>query len=242
MAKELPGIKVLKIGRPLECRIIERLNRFVVLIEIAETEYRAHITNTGRLSELIVRGQKAYCFRTHHRGRTDFRLFAIDEQGLGALIDTWLQMKAFEKSLERNIIPWLAGCSMLKRNAPLGVARIDYLLKCAGKDEIYLELKSAVLRDGVCAMYPDCPSDRGRKHIHELSDYVHAGGKGILLFMAALPYVTEFKPNKAADAKIYEALTKAHVAGVDVRAIGLYYNPTDSWVCLFNLDLETNIS
>jgi sugar fermentation stimulation protein A len=45
-------------------------------------------------------------------------------------------------------------------------------------------------------MYLDCPSDRGRKHIKELSDYVKVGGEGILLLIAVLPHVKAFKPNK----------------------------------------------
>jgi sugar fermentation stimulation protein A len=233
--------RLIRIENAKECSIIERLNRFVVTIAIEGIDYPAHITNTGRLSEFMIKGQKAFCFRTHHQGKTDFRLFAIDESRLGALIDTQLQMKAFEQALERNLIPWLAGCRMLRRNALLGASRIDYLLECDGK-EVYLEVKSAVLREGVYAMYPDCPSERGRKHIPELADHVQNGGEGILLFMAALPHVTTFKPNKAADTKLYDALKEAHALGVEVRAIGVYYNPHDAWLYLYNPDLEINLS
>jgi sugar fermentation stimulation protein A len=235
--------RLIRIENPQECRIIERLNRFVVLIELrGGTVYRAHLTNTGRLLEFLVKGQKAFCFKTqqHHQGKTDCRLFAIEERGLGALIDTWLQMKAFEDALKRNLIPWLAGCRMLKRNAPLGTSRIDYLLDCQGK-QVYLEVKSAVLRDGAYAMYPDCPTERGRKHVRELTTYARAGGKGIVVFVAALPYVRAFTPNRAADAKLYDALVVAHASGVDVRAIGLYYNPDDGWVYLFEPELEVKL-
>ncbi|HUV03037.1 MAG TPA: DNA/RNA nuclease SfsA [Desulfobacteria bacterium] len=232
--------RLIRIENPQECRIIERLNRFVVLIERDGTVYRAHITNTGRLSEFMVKGQKAFCFKTqqHHQGKTDCRLFAIEERGLGALIDTWLQMKAFEEALQRNLVPWLAGCRMRKRNAVLGASRsrIDYLLECNGK-EVYLEVKSAVLRDGAYAMYPDCPTERGRKHVRELTNYARAGGSGIVVFMAALPYVRAFTPNRAADPKLSDALVAAHTSGVDVRALGLYYNPEDGWVYLFEQDL-----
>lgn len=232
--------KLIRIENPQECRIIERVNRFVVLIELEGTYHRAHITNTGRLMEFMVKGQQAFCFRTYHQGKTDFRLFAIADHGFGALIDTWLQMKAFEAALKRCHIPWLDGCRMRTRNALLGASRsrsrIDYLLDCHGK-AVYLEVKSAVLRDGEYAMYPDCPSLRGRKHIRELSRYVKAGGTGILVFMAALPYVTAFTPNRAADAELFEALTAAHASGVDIRAIGLYYNPRDAFVYLVNPDL-----
>jgi sugar fermentation stimulation protein A len=239
--------RLIRIEHPQECRIIERLNRFVVLIERDGTVYRAHLTNTGRLLEFMVEGQKAFCFKTqqhqhHHRGKTDCRLFAIADHGLGALIDTRLQMKAFEEALLRNLIPWLAGCRMRKRNAALGASRsrIDYILECQGT-QVYLEVKSAVLRDGAYAMYPDCPTERGRKHVRELTNYAREGGTGIVVFMAALPYVRAFKPNRAADPKLYDALVVAHASGVDVRAIGLYYNPGDGWVYLFEPELEVKL-
>ena len=233
--------RIIRIDDPQECRLIERLNRFVVKVEIRGNYYPAHINNTGRLSELLVKGRQAFCFRTRHQGKTDFRLFAIEECGLGALIDTQLQMKAFENCLERNIIPWIGSCRILKRNAKLGASRIDYLLDCNGK-AVYLEVKSAVLREGVYAMYPDCPSDRGRRHIKELSSYAKEGGAGILLFIAALPYVKAFKPDKHADAELYDALKVAQTSGVVIRAIGVYYNSNDTFVYPFEPDLEVRLS
>ena len=197
--------RIVRIDDPQECRLIERFNRFVVKVEIKGNYHPAHITNTGKLSELLVTGRQAFCFRAQNPGKTDFRLFAIEECGLGALIDTQLQMKAFENCLEGNIIPWFEGCRILKRNARLGASRIDYLLDCNGK-AVYLEVKSAVLREEEHAMYPDCASERGRKHIKELSSYAKEGGAGILLFIAALPHITVFKPNKRADAKLHDAL------------------------------------
>jgi sugar fermentation stimulation protein A len=241
MMEELTRSKVCKIANPHECRIIERLNRFVVTVEIKGKYHRAYINNTGRLSELLARGRKAFCLRRHNQGKTDFRLFAIEESGLGALIDTHLQMKVFERSVERTLIPWLEGCRILKRNATLGASRIDYLVECSGK-AVYLEVKSAVLRDGEYALYPDCPSERGRKHLKELSRSIKEGGEGVVLFIAALPQVKAFKPNKRADEKLYEALKDAHSSGVEIRAVGLYYNPQDAVVYLFNPDLEIHLS
>jgi len=240
MVEELTGIKVCRINNPQECRIIERLNRFVVTVEINGTSQRAYINNTGRLSEFVVRGRKAFCFKKPIQGKTKFRLFAIEERGLGALIDTQLQMKVFERSMERNLMPWLEECRILKRNVTLGASRIDYLLECSGK-AVYLEVKSAVLRDGEYAMYPDCPSERGRKHIKELSGHVKEGGDAIVLFITALPDIKAFKPNRSADAKLYEELIHAYASGLELRAIGLYYNPNDAGVYLFNADLELKL-
>ncbi|HUV79253.1 MAG TPA: hypothetical protein VMW40_00245 [Candidatus Bathyarchaeia archaeon] len=76
--------RIIRIDNPPECRIIERLNRFVVKIEIKGSYHPAHINNTGRLAELLVKGQKAFCFRAQSRGKTDFRRFAIEEFGWGS--------------------------------------------------------------------------------------------------------------------------------------------------------------
>ena len=76
--------RIIRIDNPQECRIIERLNRFVVKIEITGSYHPAHITNTGRLAELLVKGQKAFCFRAQNPGKTDFRLFAIEECWFGS--------------------------------------------------------------------------------------------------------------------------------------------------------------
>jgi sugar fermentation stimulation protein A len=240
MTDEQQRTRLIEIGAPQECRIIERLNRFVVLIEVDGANQRAHLTNTGRLGEFLVKGRTAYCFRTHHGGTTDYRLFAIAERGMGALIDTWLQMEAFEAAVRQRRISWLEGCQLIKKDAPLGASRIDYRLRCQER-ELYLEVKSAVLRDGAYAMYPDCPSERGRRHIRELAEHVRAGGSGALLFMAALPEVRAFKPNKAADPALYDTLRAAYSSGVELRAIGLYYHPGDARVYLFADDLAVDL-
>ncbi|MGC9443837.1 MAG: DNA/RNA nuclease SfsA [Candidatus Methanospirareceae archaeon] len=232
--------KLFQIEDPQECSIQERLNRFVVRIELAGREYRAHITNTGRLSEFMLIGQRAFCFRTYHQGTTDFRLFAVEEHALGALIDTWLQMASLEVALDGGRIPWLANCSRVKRNAQLGASRIDYLLACRG-EALYLEVKSAVLREGTYAMYPDCPSERGRKHVRELMRIARDGKQAKVVFMAALPNVTAFKPNRAADFELFEVLKEARRSGVDLRALGLFYHPGDAWVYLYDPELPVRL-
>jgi len=58
-------------------------------------------------------------------------------------------------------------------------------------------------------MYPDCPSLRGQRHVKDLIDYVKKGGKGMIVFIAALPNVIAFKPNKKGDIKIHELLKKS---------------------------------
>lgn len=229
--------RVLKIENHIECRILERVNRFVVKIQLKEKHCDAYINNTGRLYEFLLNGRKAFCIKTDKRGKTDYRLFSVEESGYGAIIDTNLQMKVFEELLKMGLISWLEGCSIKKRNIRLGDSLIDYLIDCNGK-EVYLEVKSAALREGNYAMYPDCPSLRGRRHIKDLIDYAKKGERTIILFIAALPCVKAFKPYKSGDEEVYDLLKRADRLGVEIRSIGIYYNPDDSFVYLFNPDLK----
>ncbi|MDP2918791.1 MAG: DNA/RNA nuclease SfsA [Dehalococcoidia bacterium] len=231
---------ILELPRAVECRIISRVNRFVVEVEVGGQTHRAHITNTGRLEQFLVAGKTAYCLPKEKPARTDFLLFAIKDGNTAALIDTRLQMQAFEQAVEKGLIPWLKGWRISKRNARLGTSLIDYLLECADKT-IYLEVKSAVLRDGKYAMYPDCPTLRGQKHIRELTDYVKQGGEAIIQFIAALPGVTAFKPYRTGNPVLCEHLEKANKAGVLMRAIQMVYVPADGTVRLMNGNLRVEV-
>jgi sugar fermentation stimulation protein A len=227
---------LLSFPKVLEVRIGKRLNRFVVSVNSQGSMLRAHINNTGRLEQFLIPDKKAYCLESTRGGKTDCRLFAIADKVMAALIDTQLQMRAFEIALERGLLPWLKGYRFLKRNAPLGNSLIDYLLESCGSRS-YLEAKSAVLREGDWAMYPDCPTQRGQKHIQELTRFVSTGGKAFILFIAALPNMEGFKPHKTADPRLYDLLREAENQRVVIKSLGLYYNPMQKSIDLYNPDL-----
>lgn len=228
---------LLSFSTVLEVDIIERLNRFVVKVEKDGALLKAHINNTGRLEQFLTPGKRAFCLKSKGNGKTDCRLFAISDGEKGAIIDTQLQMKAFEKAREEKLLPWLRGYRFVKRNAPLGNSRIDYLLKDANS-RLYLEVKSAVLRDGNWALYPDCPTLRGQKHIRELTAHAAAGGKACILFIAALPRIDGFKPYKTGDPKLYELLRAARAQGVVIRSLSLHYDPLNKSIDLYHSDLN----
>ena len=228
------------VGHPLECTIIQRLNRFVVEIKMDDSLHHACINNTGRLKDYLFYGNRGFCTMNVRPLKTSYRLFAIREGDLAAIIDTRLQMKAFEEAFAKGLMPRFHGCTILKRNVRLGNSIIDYLLGCSER-RVYLEVKSAVLREGRYAMYPDCPSARGQRHIRELMNHQTAGGAAAILFIAALPEVAAFKPNRAGDPQLCELLTEAQDTGVDIKAVALVYNPWDSLVYLYHSDLPVEL-
>jgi sugar fermentation stimulation protein A len=228
---------LLELPKPLECRIIERINRFVLRISIKGSPRLGYINNTGRLQELLLPERTAYCIQKNG-GKTEYRVFSINTGKLAALIDTNFQMKAFEKAVEKNMIPWLYNCRMLKRNPRAGESLLDYIFRC-GRERVWIEVKSAVLAgEKGCAMYPDCPSLRGRRHIVELTRLVQEKGeKAGIVFIAALPSAKCFKPNPLGDPEIPRLLRQAEHSGVMIKAVSLYYDPAESIIRLENPDL-----
>jgi len=223
-------------GRP--CKIIRRANRFVVEVEQGGARRRAYINNTGRLREYLVEGRTGYCHPHRRPGRTELRLFAVEDAGAAALIDTQYQMRALEVAVERGLIPWLRGCRVARRNPRLGSSVLDYLLDCPG-GQLYVEVKSAALRSGDYAAYPDCPTLRGRRHIREL---IENRGRTALVFIAAIPGAKAFTPYEQGDPLVAELIAEAAQAGVIVKAIGLYYDPRSGAVVLYSPDLPVVLS
>ncbi len=231
---------LLSLENPIECRIVQRINRFVVEVQIGAGRYRAWINNTGRLLEFLEPGRAAFCLRRQSPGKTTHRLFAIRDGTLGALIDTQFQMRAFESCVMEDLLPWLPGCQRFKRNVRLGTSLIDYRMECA-TGQVYVEVKSAALRQGRYASYPDCPSLRGRKHVRELLEHAARGGKAHIVFIAALPGAGGFIPNPSADAPLSALLAAASRSGVDIRSIGMYYHHRKCSIDLFDPDLPIDL-
>ncbi|ACS33304.1 DNA/RNA nuclease SfsA [Thermococcus gammatolerans] len=224
------------------CRFVKRLNRFVALVEVNGEIRKALLTNTGRLEEFLIPGRKAFC-TPKSGGKTDFVLIAFEDlEGKGAIVDTRTQAKAFERAVELGLVPWLKNCSIKRKEVRLGNSRLDYLFECPG-GELYGEMKSAVLRGGKkgeYAMYPDCPTLRGQRHVRELIELVKAGKDAIIFFIGAMPKVEKFRPYEKGDPELARLLREAKRAGVRIEGLSISLIP-DGRVILEKPELEIEL-
>ncbi len=231
---------LVKVDEVVPCTIMERVNRFTVEVFLDGRKTKAYLHNTGRLSGYLNKGNKGFCIPIEKPKKLCYRLIGARGRGGVAIIDTELQMRAFERALELELIPWLMGWKIAGRNMRLGMSLIDYLLVGLGRT-LYLEVKSSVWREKNFALYPDCPTLRGQKHLRELADYAKGGGEAVILFIAALRGVGGFKPARAGDPKFCELLASALESGVNIKAMSIHYHPKDSVVYLENPDLSVMI-
>ncbi|RUM46885.1 MAG: DNA/RNA nuclease SfsA [Hyperthermus sp.] len=221
----------------IECRVVGRINRFTVSVEAGGSRINVHINNTGKLPGVLVYGNKGLCLPTSS-GRLGYRLFAIECCGGFALIDTRLQERSVLHAIMNNLVPWLKPCRPIAQMPRYKDCILDFLLECTGEN-VLVETKSAVLRDPQgYALYPDTPSRRGRRHVECLRHATKNGYRSVLVFVAAFPNARGFKPNMVVDGRFGELLRTAMREGVDVRGIGLHYNPDSTSVEMYDPDLK----
>lgn len=230
--------RLLEIRPSIACKILRRVNRFVVEVEVEGEVHRAYLCNTGRLAEYLVNGRVGFCTTNLRPAKLSRRLFSIIDEGLGAVIDTQIQLKAFEKAID--FVPRLKGCEILRRNIRVGGSILDYLLKCPG-GEMILEVKSAAMKIDGYASYPDCPSIRARKQLRDLIEAARRGHRCAMLFIATSSGVRAFKPNCPADNEICALLREASNCGIEIMAITIAYDPSTSFIHLTNPNLKTEL-
>ena len=125
---------------------------------------------------------------------------------------------------------WLRGGGLFSREAKIrrevkwGDSRFDFYIE-DGDRRAFLEVKGVTLEyDGV-AMFPDAPTERGVKHIRELTRGVGEGYEAYILFVIQMHGMREMRPNDATHPEFGEALRTASAAGVNVLAVECVVTP-----------------
>lgn len=215
-------------------KVLTRHNRFLVEAEDDGRKVLLHLTNTGRLHDLIYQGA-TILYTPRPSAKTEGVLSGVVVGNLAAVVDTRLQARCFEEAFNRGLIPWLRRFSRYRKEVFFMGSRIDYLLSSDG-EKAFLELKSAAYlgRDGA-AMYPDTVSTRGRRHVQKLAE-IAAICQTYLVFVAALPDARFFTPCDEGDPDMRPLLIKARRSGVEIRCIKLHMT-LDGEIYLDDADL-----
>ena len=89
--------------------------------------------------------------------------------------------------------------------------------EATGKTEkILMEVKGCTLEIEGVGYFPDAPTERGVKHLNELSAAVSKGYKAILAFVIQMEGVEMVLPNTKTHPEFAAALENAQKAGVEV--------------------------
>jgi len=194
-------------------------------------ELSVHVKNTGRCRELLIPGCTVYLEKADNTERkTPYDLVAVEKGGKIINIDSQAPNKVVKE--------WLVGLSMfdvVKPEYTYGNSRIDFYME-KDNEKYLMEVKGCTLfREGT-GFFPDAPTERGAKHLVELTGAIKEGYRACIAFVIQSEGIDEVKPNADTDsdftAKYYEAIN----AGVKV--LFLKCRVTESTLEIINEDFS----
>ena len=190
---------------------ISRPNRFIARVSLDGNELSVHVKNTGRCKELLIPGCRVYLEKASNPERkTPYDLVAVEKDGGIINIDSQAPNQVVKE--------WLLAEQYYDKVIPeykYGNSRIDFYME-KGSDKYLMEVKGCTLfRDGV-GYFPDAPTERGAKHLRELTEAVNNGYKAVIAFVIQGEGIYEVRPNVDTDPEFTKAFREAEAAGVKV--------------------------
>ncbi len=203
-----------------------RPNRFIAYVEIDGVEEVCHVKNTGRCRELLISGATVYVETAKNPERkTKYDLIAVEKttpKGTKIInMDSQAPNRAFFEWAPK----FFGENAKIIPEKTYGKSRFDFYVETEDGARHFVEVKGVTLeKDGV-VMFPDAPTERGRKHILELCDCVENGYSAYLFFVVQMKGVSYFTPNVATDPKFSQSLQIAEEKGVKIYAVDCDITP-----------------
>ena len=199
---------------------LKRPNRFIAEVDIEGHRETVHVKNTGRCKELLIPGCEVWLTAPGAPNRkTKYDLvavrkdtgilFNIDSQAPNKVVKEWLGSQDYDR-----VIP----------EYTYGDSRIDFYMERGG-ERYLMEVKGCTLEVEGIGYFPDAPTERGVKHLRELTAAVKKGYKAILAFVIQMDGVSVVKPNTSTHAEFGTAMDEAVAAGVEVLFLKCYVEP-----------------
>ncbi len=195
-----------------------RVNRFRVTVTVKGTTVDAHLPNSGRLTELLTPDRRCWLagMKAPHR-KTDYDLKLVEYAGVLVSVDARLPNPLLAEALQGRQLDAFQRCRGFDQEVPLGKSRVDFRLTTP-KGPLWIEAKSVTLVEHGVALFPDAPTARGTRHLHELVTAVGEGEQAAVVFVIQRPDAQRFRPHDKADPAFGEALRLAASSGVDIHA------------------------
>ena len=219
---------------------IQRPNRFITVVEISGKQYRSHLPDPGRLTELLIPGVSLLVCPAINRAKRKTAyttvMVKIDDKWI-SLVST-LPNKFVKHSFNNNTLPMFKAFDLVRPEIKVGNHRFDFLLQDSLKNDFYLEVKSITLVEKGVARFPDAITERGKKHAEKLMELVSKGEQAGILFVCQRPDAYLFKPMWDRDPNFSQSLLNAYKSGVKVWCITLHIYETE---VTFNKQIPVNL-
>ncbi|MBF8983141.1 DNA/RNA nuclease SfsA [Lutibacter sp. B2] len=198
---------------------LSRPNRFIAHVLVDGQEEIVHVKNTGRCKEILKEGVTVILEKaTNTNRKTKYSLVgAYKDHKVLINIDSQITNYVVYEAIVNNQVEELKNLDYLKKEVKCGNSRFDFYYE-KGNKKGYIEVKSATLEENGECMFPDAPTERGRKHVHELIELQEEGYENYILFLIQIENMKSFKANGITDPKFEEALKTAKEKNIEIVA------------------------
>ncbi|QLB20736.1 sugar fermentation stimulation protein SfsA [Vespertiliibacter pulmonis] len=207
----------------LSCGIlIQRYKRFLADIQLPSGEQiTIHCPNTGAMTGCASPGDRVWFSTSDNLKRKYAHTWELTEtqQGDFICVNTQRANQLVAEALSNQWITELSTYTKILPEQKYGTenSRIDFLLKRDGLAEAdcFMEVKSTtLLTDNHIGMFPDAKTERGQKHLRELTQIVQNGQQAVIFFAILHMGIEHFEVAKQIDPKYAELFERAIKRGV----------------------------
>ncbi|ACN99261.1 sugar fermentation stimulation protein [Sulfurihydrogenibium azorense Az-Fu1] len=220
-----------EIGKPVSGTFLYRKNRFVGVCLLDGKEVSFHISDTGRLKEILTQGREILLLKSKQHNKLPYKLLAAKMEEGFVLINTSLHSKIGKKIIQMGLLGFKP--SKIKSEIVYKDSRLDFLVD----DKLYIELKGCnLLVDNRC-LFPDAPTTRGLKHLKHLIEIKKEGFEAAIMILS-LRECDTFLPNYNTDpnfSKIFETALKE-----GVKFYGFKVKFDNNFNIVYNGELEVD--
>ena len=206
----------MKYENTISAKFIDRPNRFIAHVDMDGKVETVHVKNTGRCKELLLPGVDITLALSDNPNRkTKYDLISVYKNGIGWInIDSQAPNVVVKEWLE-NRPELFKDITLLHPECTYGNSRVDFYLEC-GERKIFIEVKGCTLEIDKVGYFPDAPTERGVKHLHELAVAAKEGYECYIAFVIAMNGITRVLPNTQTHPEFGIALDEAVKAGVNI--------------------------
>jgi sugar fermentation stimulation protein A len=213
--------------------LLQRYKRFLADVRLDSGDMiTATCPNTGSMLGLTSPGTRIWLSTSDIPTRKYRHTWEMVEVDLGrgpslVGINTGHPNKLVAETIGQSKLESLAGYSSLRREVKYGRnSRIDILLEDPDRGACYVEIKNVhMMRKHGLAEFPDCVTERGVKHLAELTDMVRQGHRAVMVYLVQRADARRFAFAQDLDPSYAAAFRTAHAAGVEAIALRCRLSP-----------------
>lgn len=227
--------------------LVRRYKRFLVDFLLDGALCTAHSNNSGSMLGLVREGNPVLVSRASSTNRKlpyTLEMVCLPQHGdnvsggfaeeagearalpagLWVGVNTLMPNRLLRAAFEAGRLPWATGYTAFKAEAKRGQSRLDALLTGPDLPPLWVECKNVTLVEDDVAAFPDAVTERGQKHVREMTDIVRCGERAAFFYCVQRSDGRCFGPADYVDPAYAALFWEACDAGVEAHP---HFAPAD---------------